>query len=506
MEEARDRRLRLREEERARRRLGEGSIYDQIRPGDCVGMREERPKKAISEYADQIFEEMMRKGGNLGEKTLAGMLPPARYEPAQKPVEREPMQKLVEREPVAVSQLPVSRPQTAPKISKEQYKSELLAQIEEERKRKEAEKAAFKGLPGDLNPILPKPHVKKQDPNRPSADNPIAEIYRPQTASVLPLAIDRPQRPKETTIDPIQSLMDIDIRQEAAVGTPGKGMDEFEYEKAKLIYERQQAREELLRVKEEMLNEKERRLTQLMQMMQVRQMMPPVYCPAPVPSNLHIQPGIPDLLELPSDRPKVFQPVPPIPAREIPRNAPVEVSLRSSSKLISPAVYANPSVSLFRGDSSPYESMLKEPSLVVPTPRNEVPLPIRTSMTEEFPDMASEATLTLPEGESMLSSAREVQLSEPKYGLGDSQSVITSRETLRNEYENNFESALLQNFSLSKEWKSSETAKSPTNLTASYEEDAAPYESEGENSSEEVTTPAPTTYTRQLLLEYRKQR
>jgi len=521
--EARERRIRLRNEERARRMQGGESIYDQAGPGaePPLALQGVRPKTAISEYADQIFEEMMRKGGNLGEKTLAGMLPPPRYEPIPKPADRQPIQKPIERDPVQKSierenipklmerepvQMPVSRPQTAPKISKEQYKSDLLAQIEQERKRKEAEKAAFKGLPTDLNPVLPKPHVKKQDPNRPSADNPIAEIYRPQTAapaSVLTPAISPPWRPKETTIDPGQSLMDIDIRQAAVLPTQGKGMDEFEYEKAKLIYERQQAREELLRVKEEMLNEKERRLTQLMQMMQVRQAMPAVYYPVPVPSIAHAQPTNPDLLELPVERPKASPPVPYLPPRNIPLNAPVEVSLRSSSKLISPAVYADPSVPIFRGDCSPYESMLKEPSLVLPTPRNEVPLPIRTSMIEQFPDMASENTLTLPSSDSVLSSAREVQLSEPKYGLGDSQSVIASHESLRNEYENNFESALLQNFSLSKEWKGIETAKSPT---ASFEEVAVPYESEGENSPEEVTTPPPTTYTRQLLLEYRKQR
>jgi hypothetical protein len=307
--------------------------------------------------------------------------------------------------------------------------------------------------------------------------------------------------------------MDIDVMQGGRAEPPlqGRRVEDFEYEKAKLIYERQQAKEELLRAKEEMLNEKERRLNQLMQMMQVRQMMPPAYNPAPISPapQAHL-----DLLELPVERAKA--PAPYIPPRKIPPSVPVEASLRSSSKLISPEVYRNPSANLLLGDHSPYESMLNSPKLALPTPRNEAPLPIRTSLIEQFPDMASEATLTLPESGSLLSSAREIQLSEPRYGVGDSQSVVTSRETLRNEYENNFESALMQNFSLSNEWKGTETAKS----VSSMEEDIAPCESEGEssqneggnspdegeNSPNEVITPPPTTYTRQLLLEYRKQR
>ena len=522
--EARERRVRLRDEERARRLQGGQSIYDQSRPAASppTVVQEERPKTAISDYADQIFEEMMRKGGNLGEKTLAGMLPPARYEPAPKPINREP--KPPDKDPVPLYQAPVSRPQTAPKLSKEQYKSELLAQIEQERKRKELEKAALKGIPTDLNPVLPKPHVKKQDPNRPSAGNPVAEMFRPQTAAPpsVPAVIDLPRSPIEPC-SPGQSLMDIDVMQGGWAEPPlqGRRVEDFEYEKAKLIYERQQAKEELLRAKEEMLNEKERRLNQLMQMMQVRQMMPPVYTPlSPAPT-----PPIPqahlDLLELPVERVKA--PAPYIPPRKIPPSVPVEASLRSSSKLISPEVYRNPSSNLLLGDHSPYESMLNSPKMALQTPRNEVPLPIRTSLIEQFPDMASEATLTLPESGSILSSAREIQLSEPRYGVGDSQSVVSSRETLRNEYENNFESALLQNFSLSNEWKGTETAKS----VSSMEEDIAPYESEGENSQNdgensqiegenspdeeenspnEGITPPPTTYTRQLLLEYRKQR
>jgi hypothetical protein len=183
-------------------------------------------------------------------------------------------------------------------------------------------------------------------------------------------------------------------------------------------------------------------------------------------------------------------------------------------------MYTDPQATIFRGDSNPYESFVKtlpepKPILLTPSPTPSVQRP------EEIRDSGANP---MKEQSVTSSTVQQVVLSEPKYSAGDYMSQMCSLEAeeLRTQYEENFETALLQNFSLTNDWKtSSKTTHKGTQMQLKASAEISPIDAEPEEThlSSTGSNPSvdedecmdfaqeyePVSYTKKALSEYRIQ-